>query len=322
MSKKQIQDTGGSLPAGIFCAANESRFVENNLRQDLTTYAIGYRDPDADKLESLLEFIAPSIDTPDRFSFMKAKNSEAFLTEVDDIRATGQDFKTVEYTGSEMDSRTYNKGLVYRVDLDKVKNMANWEQRYTMMLTQRVMRNELMRAVGILNAAATNENIVWNADANPDQNIADMIDLGGDKRGLDANRVLFGKQAWSYRRAAYAPQNNASAGAQYRFKPLDLADWLGVDGVEVAKNRYQSSASAKAKIVGALVLAFFAEKGMTTDDPSDIKRFVSPCLNGQKLAVYLHQVSAKLVDLTVEMHSNIVATAASGFVRKLTITQS
>ncbi|MDD4736634.1 MAG: hypothetical protein PHP44_11085 [Kiritimatiellae bacterium] len=314
-------DNGNPIP-GVVYAANSSRFVEANLRQDLTTYGIGFRDPDADKLEEMLEFVAPSIDTPERFSFKKADNAQAFLMDDTIIRSSGQDFKRVEYTGTEVDARTDNKGLVMRVDLDDVKNDPNWEQRYTILLKNRVFRGELGIGVAILGSAATNSAKTWNSSSNPDQDVADMIDAGGDVRGMDANRILFGKQAWSYRRAAYGPQNNAAAGAQYHFKPQDLADWLSADEVRVAKSRYQSSASAKSKLVGALVLAFYAEKGVTKDDPSDIKRFVSPCQNGQKMAVYVHQVSAKLVDITVEMHSRIVATSASGFVRKLTVSQA
>jgi len=54
-----------------------------------------------------------------------------------------------------------------------------------------------------------------------------------------------------------------------------LASRLMVDKVLVSRERYQSSASAKSEIVSNLVFAFYAEDGVDTEDPSNVKRFVS-----------------------------------------------
>src|SRR5687768_2494222 len=76
---------------GQIYAANATLFNQTYLSQPLTAYAVGWRDND--QLVDLLNFIAPPVPTPRRFSFKKAVNAEAFLTESDDIRAINADFK-------------------------------------------------------------------------------------------------------------------------------------------------------------------------------------------------------------------------------------
>jgi len=88
-----------------------------------------------------------------------------------------------------------------------------------------------------------------------------------------------------------------------------------VDKVRISTERYQSSASAKSEIVSNLVFAFFAEDGVDTEDPSNIKRFVSSFSaeqGGGLVRVYMQQISAKLVALTVEHYSKIIVTYAGG----------
>jgi hypothetical protein len=114
-------------------------------------------------------------------------------------------------------------------------------------------------------------------------------------------------------------QNLKGQGNSSTLTPAELAAWLGVDELRVSKARYAASATAKTQVVANLILMFFAEAGQSPDEASNIKRFVSSVEGGGKLRVYEQQISAKLVDITVEHYSNIVITSSGDSIRKLTI---
>src|SRR5690606_34919603 len=80
----------GLRPGGIYLA-NEARFDAAYYADPLTTFTVGWRDPNS--LEALLDFIAPPVQVGRMFEFKKAINSESFLSEDDDERAIGADFK-------------------------------------------------------------------------------------------------------------------------------------------------------------------------------------------------------------------------------------
>ena len=93
---------------------------------------------------------------------------------------------------------------------------------------------------------------------------------------------------------------------------------MGVDAVRVSRERYQSTASAKSKIVPDVVVMFFGLDGATTDDATNLKRFWSAVEGGGKYRVYEQPIGSKMVDITVEHYSNVLVTSTVGL-RKLTI---
>ena len=100
-----------------------------------------------------------------------------------------------------------------------------------------------------------------------------------------------------------------------------MAAALMVDKVLISRERYQSAASTKSELLGAVVYSFFAMDGVDTEDPSNIKRFVSTFdaeQGGGLFRVYVQQISSKLVAITVEFYEKIVITYASG-IRKITV---
>lgn len=317
-------DTGNNNP-GIICAANESRFVEAYFSEPLTTYAVGWKDPG--QLEALLEFLAPKVPVSPRFEFAQANNAEEFIAEsgADDIRAIGSDFKRVEYTSSKVNSRTYNKGLTIRVDLDQVAEQPNWRQTYTGKLMRRLLRAEIRRAFALLAAAATNTAIKWtgtpgasSCSLDPDQDVIDRVIAFGDAVGMNPTRLLYGLGEWANRRSNFRKQNTAGAFASAAMTVQEVAEQVGCREGFVSQERYTSSATAKTRFVSGVVLAFLAEAGQTPEDPSNIKRFVSNTTGGTQFRVYEQQISMKLVDITVEHYSNIVVTSTLG-VQKLTV---
>lgn len=302
--------------------ANDSRFLETHFSEPLTTYAVGWRDPE--NLEATLQFLAPEVIVGRRFEFKKATNSEEFLSEtVDDLRSIGADFKRVQYQGVDVTSKTFNRGLTEIVDLDNVTG-TSWEQDSAARLLRRLRRNSIRRAFAALTAAATNTNKVWGSSADPDQDVQDDLETATTASGIRPNRVLYGSGAWNLRRKSFRAQNNAGSNASARMTPAELAQDLMVDEILVSRERYQSSASAKSEIAGLKQISFYADPMANTADPSNIKRFVSQHdanQGGGRVMVHRQQLSAKLVAITVSHYENIVVTSTLG-IRQITASAS
>lgn len=328
--------SGTVIPGQIYELSNDSRFSEAMFSEPLTTFATGFKDPN--NIEATLEFFAPKVLTPGRlFEWKKWSNVEEFFTESDDVRAIGGDFKRVEYTGQDQTGKTLNKGLMMAIDLDQVVQMPGWENRYVAKLIRRLLRNELRRALALLSAAATNTGKVWSSTADPDQDVIDMLVTAADTSGVPINRVGYGHTAWSTRSFSLrASAANAAKFATAGFTQQQLADLFNVDQVYVSRERYSTAPTTKSQIVNNLVLMFCAAAGQDTEDPSNIKRFVSPPPNvaadadnkvtarpegGLDLNVYLQQVSPKIVHIFVEHYSNLIMTSTLG-VEQFTVTRS
>ena len=305
-------DDGLQVP-GIICAANESRFNAAHLSEPLTAFTVGWQDPE--KLRELLDFIAPPVLVGRRFEYKKAVNSEAFLSETDDLRAIGSAFKRVEYTGDTVNEKTLNKGLTIRVDHDEEVG-SEWQERYVQLLLQRLLRNEVRRAITALDDADTNLAKVWDGTSNPDSDVRNSLVLATNASGIRPNRALYGEGAWDLRSDAFDAQNNAGAFRLAGLTQDELARKLFIDGVKVMSARYQSSSSAKSRILGDQVFLFYALEGQMKDEPSNIKRFVTPAEDGL-FRVFVEDHS-KFTDITVEHYSNVVITSSLG-IRKITV---
>jgi hypothetical protein len=316
-NERLIRDNGAILP-GQVCLANESRFSAAFYSEPLTTYSTGWRDPN--RLEEMLDFIAPPVQTGRRFEFKQADNSEAFYSEEDDQRAIGSSFKRVEYKGASAQAKTVNKGLTIRLDLDMIGEMPNWREVHTGRLLQRLLRNELRRAAELALDIAQNTAKTWDTTAgkDPDQDILAEMLAATDVSGVRPNRILFGDVAWNKRLLAHRAQASAGGYASAGLSPDELAGFLGVDGVKISRERYQLNSSSKAKLVPDCVLLFYGADAVSADDATNLKRFWSAVEGGEKYRVYEQQVNSKMIDLTVEHYSNIVLTSQIG-VRKLTI---
>jgi len=303
----------GQQASGVICLANESRFAASNLSEGLTTFAVNWRDPN--DLQTLLDFIAPPVYVPRRFEFRRAENAQAFLTEEDDVRAIGSAFKRVEYSGESVNAKNFNKGLTVRVDHDEEPD-GDWQERYVQLLLQRLMRNELRRAIAALDTVAESQSKTWDANANPDSDIRSALSAAADITGARPNRVIFGEGAWFKRSDAYDAQNNAGANRSAGMTPEELAPRLFVDGVKILSARYQDSASTKATMLGNSVYGYYADQSGIKDEPSNLKRFVTPTEQGA-YRVYVEE-HAKYTDISVEHYSNIVVTSDIG-IQKITV---
>ena len=320
--------------AAIF--ANDSQFLETYYSEPLTNYTTGWRDPN--DIEATLQFFAPAVPVGRRFEWKAANNAEEFLSEiVDDQRAIGADFKAVKYTGTDVTDKTINRGLTLIVDLDNAATtgvgagqVPGYQQNAVAKLTRRLYRNSYRRALAAIAASAVNNNLVWAPQpvnpgvvpVNPDGDIETDLVTQTNITGIRNNRIAYGDTAFLYRKLAYGAQNNPAGYLGYNGNAeAAMAAALQVDKVYVSRERYTTGANAKAEILGAKVYSFFAQDNVDTEDPSNIKRFVSTFdgeQGGGLFRVYVQQISSKLVAITVEFYEKIVITYAGG-IRQLTI---
>lgn len=297
---------------GFITEINADLLTEGTYREALTTYAVGFRQGN---YEADLEALAPGVQVASRFDYKQFSNSEAFMSELsDDARAPGADFKQVEYTSEEISAKTLNRGLMVAVDADQVKEDPNWEQRYTAMLTTRLVLNKLRRAIALISAAAINDNKTWDTTAgkDPDNDVLTTLVTAHTAAGVRPNRVAYGPTAWSKRILAHRAQDNAGGYASAGLTPQQVASFLAVEQVLICQARYATSASAKAEALSNLVLMYNAISGATTEDPSNIKGFWSPCRNGQRLMVHRWDVGPKKMCLAVEHYELLKITSTLG----------
>jgi hypothetical protein len=199
----------------------------------------------------------------------------------------------------------------------------NWQNDKVAKLLRRLFRNEYRRGLAAVLAVATNTALTWDTTAgkNPDQDLKTDLITATTATGIRPNRILYGDTAFNKRSLAYDAQNNAGGYAAAGMNLDQLAGRLMVDKVNVSKERYQSAAAAKSEILSNLVLGWYAQDGVDTEDASHLKRFVSGFSaeqGGGLVRIYVQQISSKLVALTVEHYSKIVVTFTTG-IRKWTI---
>lgn len=303
------------LRPGVISLANEARFTSAHHSQPLTEYLAGWRD--AENLEATLDYVAPRVPVGRRFEWKKAENAEAFLSEVDDERAIGAGFKRVEYKGSSQLGKTRNRGLTYRLDRDEAA-VAGAEERIVTLLTQRIRRNQLRRAITALAGLANNTNKTWSSGTpSPDEDMRAAVSAAQLASGVYPNRGLIGLTAWNARASAYATSDKAGAFAGLAKTPQEVGGMIGLDDLRIDRSVYQSSSTAKARIMPTSVIFFYARELIDQDDPTHVKRFVTPAGDGD-LRVYREEIGAKFIDLTVEHYDEIVATSTVG-AEKLTI---
>ncbi len=307
------------ITPGLITEINASLLVENNFSEPLTTYAVGYRES-AD-LDAELAFFAPAVEVGERFEYATFDSADSFLSDPDeDLRARGADFPQIEIKEGKTDSHTENRGLQIVMERRKYERPGKAEATVAR-IVNRLKRNKLRRAIAALSAAAVNTGKTWDTTAgkDPDQDVIGELITAANLSGLVPNRVGYGSTAWSKRGLSHRAQNTAGGFASASMTPEALAGLLGVEQVLKSNARYTSSASAKAEIVGNLVLMFMAIADASEEDASNIKDFWSPSeISGDRYAVYEWEVGSKFVGVAVEHYEKLAITSSLG-IRKFTV---
>lgn len=307
----------GTMAAGKFSLANEERFTSSFYSEPLTQYATGWTD--SENLTALTDFVAPRVPVGRRFEYKQAINAEAFLSEQDDIRGIQGEFKRVEYKSVSANGKTDNRGLCYRIDMDEEGGGIITEELIVARLLQRLKRNQYRRAIAALVAVANNTPVTWSSGTpSPDEDMRAAVARAQLSSGVFPNRGLIDLQAWNNRKKGMNTQFTAGTLAGYLWSREEVAADQGLDTVMLTKAVYQSSATAKSYIIGNKVIFFPGQDSPSREDPTAVKRFVTPTGDGD-FRVYRQQVGPKFIDISVEYYDSVVATATVG-TEMLTVT--
>jgi len=310
----EIEYQGRFSKPGHICLANEERYSSTHFSEPLTGYASDWTNRAG--ILALLRFLAAEVECPEFFEYRRGENAEWFLTETDDVRAIGAPFKRVDYSGEMEQSRALNKGLVSRFDPDGAESKESVVSR----MLNRLVRNDLRRAVNALSAAAGNTAKTWAGAVDPDGDLGDLV-ISAEAASGCCNRLLLGEEAFRYRAAALRGQDHAGRASSASISLGQLALNLGVSEVQVGRGYYQADASTKTRIVPSIALAFYGDPEPTPNDPSNCKRFVVP-LDGQLFRVYEEPIGGgKMIDIIVEHRSRLVVVSTTGLM-KLTVSGS
>jgi hypothetical protein len=306
------RDHGGAdLQPGMLYLPNESRFNASYLSEPLTAYATGIK-PDQ-KIEEALRFIAPTVEVARNFEFFQNVEGESFYMDADNERAIGAAFKEVKYSGKKNLGKTRNHGPTTIIDDDE-DGIPGFKERRVAKLKQRVQLNSLARAyAALLAAVGPGTASVWAANADPDGLLLAAIDAAGDSRGVEPNALLLGRSAWIARFLNYRSSKTATTWANSTMTLQQVAALLGLDNAQQIITRYAVNATAKTKVVGSVAIGFFRQDSPDTDDPSTVKRFVTPIDGG--LRVFEQRLDAKRTAITVEHYESVIGFGGAGTFR-------
>lgn len=266
------------LRAGnVLSAANDANLTGFLLSQPLTEFVSGAGAEDREQLQPLLDRICPFTPSPDSFTYLVEDDTQAGISPaaVDMKRAIGGDFTIDTPKGSNASGILDHYGLSMYVDVRQGGTNARVQQRYAMILKNRLLRGMIEESLTLLsNAASADSASNWNATgADPDSDVDDMVDAAGDASGTNANRVLYGGGAWMKRRRSYRKEARTNGGELGRLTPEELAQSMGLDDVVLVNARKRSSSTALSKILNNTVIVYDASEGLLPTDSSNIKRF-------------------------------------------------
>lgn len=294
----------GELGHGQICLANDSLFSQSTLQQEVTTFAIGYADPNRNRLMQLLEYLAPTRQGPRNAIVTVYDETEPF--EVIDPkkvkRAELGDFAEVKQrTSTKVTRKVPNRGLCLVLDNDQLAEKPNWEQMHAAWLVDLLTRASILEVMALYQAFALGANAVWNKDANPDLDVKSTnINILAPTTGFKANRVAAGEEAMLLRQIAYEDKNNpagfAGAGA---LTDEQIAVRMGVSRALTNIERYNNGGT-KDTFLGSKLLLFNAQDAESPEDGSNVVRHVANTLvGGGRYATYIERKLKKTL-ITVE----------------------
>jgi hypothetical protein len=301
----------------IYGLANDANFDSSHLNTGLTEFAAGVTD--RSDLQTLLDTIAPSVPVGRQFNYHVHNEQAEFLDDSEDdadIRSMGSEFATVAATGKRTLGETHNKGLTVLLDNDQGGSNPVIQQRWVSSLTNRLLRTEIMRTRILLESAANTTAVNWAlAGASPDVDIAAAALRSGNARGTDPTICVIGGGAELIRTQAYGNVDRAQGLPMLLLSMQQRQDLYGVESVvRVRSRRAGKAAKNKGLVMQNEVYVYNVAKDATTQDASNIKRFVSPTDQGGFVAVYVEPI-LKRTRISVEHYSSIALTSPLGIER-------
>lgn len=318
----QVHPASRAGTPGLVCVPNESMLTGSNYQEPIVGYIQGVMGTDLAGLRDLLNYMAPGVETARIFQYQALAEGLAFLADQDDERAPGAEFRRVETKGGMQTDKTRNRGLSYRIDRDAVPVGPNTVNNTAAWLMAILLRNDVLRAISVVDAASTNAAKTWNASANPDGDLRDARALSHTARGMAPNRMAIGLTAWDTRAAAYEASTKAGALTLAERSPKDVANKLGIASAMISDMIYKTKKTGSHTMaMSNIIYMFYADAVAHEMDASNTKRFWSRCNGGEEWAVYTNENDPKFIDVVVEHYSTIAATDTTG-IRKLTISET
>ncbi len=294
----------GEVPHGTVHLANDSLFSQATFSQEVTTGAIGYTDPNRNRLIGLLGFLAPTRPGP-RNAIVTVYDEDEPFEAVDPAKVKREmlaDFPEVKQrTSTKVTRKLANRGLTLVLDNDQLKDKPNWETMNAFWLVDLLTRASIIEAVALFRAMSPSSPVVWDALANPDMDVKSTnIQVLAPVSGFKANRALIGEDVTLLRQLAYEARNDPGgvAGALAQ-TDQQLATRMGLDRVLSNAERYNNNGS-KDTFLGNSLFLFTAQDQESPEDASNIVRHVSNAdFGGGNYATYIER-KLKKTFLTVE----------------------
>lgn len=309
------------LGHGQICLANDSLFSQSTFQQEVTTFGIGYADPNRNNLVNLLSYLAPTRLGPRNALVTVYDETEPF--EAVDYKAVKRselgDFREVKQrTSTKVTRKLVNRGLSVVLDNDQLKDKPNWRAMHTMWLIDLLTRASILEVLALYAAFAATDTYQWNANADPDMDVQNLnVNVLAPATGFKANRILYGEAATLIRKNSYRAQNNAGGYASASLNDADLAPSLNLDRARVNAERY-NNAGSKDTFLGSKFLLFTAQDAESPEDASNVARHVANTdFGGGQYATYIEERLKKTI-LTVENYE-LFATQHTGGAALVTI---
>lgn len=305
--------------SGQIYQANAAQISGAHYSEPLTGYSNGIVDDSG--IDEALEFIAPRTPAGRKFEYKTEEAKADFQYDAEDAREIGEDFKTMQIVKEMVLGKTLNRGLTAVIDEDDHDDSENPEEEAVERIIRRLKRNELIRAIALLDAAAVNTGRVWSTAAgkNPEADLRASLMAGADASGRLATNLLFSELAWNTRVSSHEAQNTAGGFAAADRSVDEVATKIRATRGLINSSRYDND-GVLTNILGSAVYSYTALPGATRKDSSNIKRFVTT-IGGQQFRVHRIQISAKVVHVTVEHYSQTYITSTLG-IRKETVSDA
>lgn len=298
----------------IYGLANDANFDAAHLSEPLTQFVTGV--PDTEDLLATLEAMIPSVPVSRKFSFKTHNEKAQFQIDSNDadIREIGGKFQEVTAPGGETDSSTQNKGLAIVLDNDAGGEDASVQQYHVASLRNRLLRTEIYRARVLIDANDVSSSTPnWgasNTTADPDGDLLTAVDASLTARGVLPTVLVLGGTAALRRKIALRRQATSGGFATAGLSDAELATFLGLQKVVTLRTAYQSTSTAKSAVAGSEAYVYSAAPGLTTNDPSNFKRFVTTTEGGMFRVYVVPMLKQTLI--AVEHYSRLVCTSTLG----------
>ncbi len=306
-----LSNDWGSMSHGAICLPNDSLLRQTERIEELQGFAASYDSMVGNGLARLRDFLVPPRPSTTRICRLTTYDENEPWETVDYTRVKrgllGDFMEVRQRKASKSDFQIPNRGLTVILDKDELKTQPEWQQTHTKWLIDLLNRATVLEAVDTIVAAGITSNMTWDVTTNPDLMLRNEIITLANTTGFYPLCVAYGDAAHLKRQVAYEGQLNAGALARAAaYTEQQIATALGVPNVLINAERYQSTASAKAEIIGSKVIIHTAVKDAGPMDPSNVVRHVvGGAFGGGDYAVYVTDLGVKKVALTVENYEYI-----------------